>query len=60
MEYLNQQHKLLPQVATAYVLNAVGEKLKKKHQRFVKQAGKGDLSELPEVCEMLKFLSNHS
>jgi len=49
MEYMNQQHKLLPQVATAYVLNTAVQYLTKKHQRFLKHASAGDLSELPEV-----------
>jgi len=51
MEYLNQQYKLLPQVATAYVLNGASAKLKAKYQAFSKKANKGDLSDLPEVRE---------
>ncbi|XP_076826060.1 peroxisomal acyl-coenzyme A oxidase 2-like [Clavelina lepadiformis] len=49
LNYVSQQHKLLPQVATAYVANFASKQLIKMYVIFLKKVDSGDIEQLPEL-----------
>ena len=49
LDYVTQQHKLLPQVATLYSLLFAVDALETKYKKYLEKMRTGDISELPEV-----------
>nr|CAB3219771.1 peroxisomal acyl-coenzyme A oxidase 2 [Phallusia mammillata] len=49
LDYTLQQHKLIPQLATVYATKFAGEGIIKKHQAFLQNMAKGNISDLAEI-----------
>ena len=53
MDFQTQQHRLLPQVATAYALLAAGKNMMQFYLLVITDINKGAYSQLPQVGHQL-------
>ena len=49
LDYVTQQHKLFPQIATAYAMWVTAAMLRKMHDEIIAEVNRGDYKRLIEV-----------